>query len=140
MTPADALAAISTPTIRQPQVGFCVLSAAAEFGVMIFANDAAAAGVTRVPAGGSVAAEVMVMPAPHGFVGSTKFPMNVPERTSESPGCAALSAACRSPPLTGTTRVAFANVGAGMDLGSSAGVARTVLVSAGGGGGGGGGG
>src|SRR5688572_18457838 len=137
MTPADALAAISTPTMRHPHVGFWVLSAAAEFGVMIFANDAAVDGVTRVPAGGSVAADVMVIPAPHGFVGRIKFPVNVPERTSESPGCAALSAACRSPPLTGTTRVAFANVGAGMDLGNSATVARTVLVSGGGGGGGG---
>ena len=87
------------------------------------------------PRGGSVAADVIVMPAPHGFVGRRKLPVNVPDRTSESPGCAASSAACRFV-VTCTTRVAFANTGAGIALGNSATVARTVLVSGGGGGGG----
>ena len=113
------------------------MSAGAEFGVMIFANDAAVAGVTRVPAGGRAAADVMVIPAPHDLVGRMKLPVNVPESTSESPGCEASSAPWRLL-VTCTVRVAFAKDGDGMARGNSANVA-TVPPGGGDGGGGGGG-
>ena len=62
-------------------------------------SSGASAGVNR--RSGSVADDRIVISAPNGFAGRVNPPTNrVPaSSTISSPGCAALSAACRSPPL-----------------------------------------
>ena len=92
------------------------------------------AGATRSPSAGSPAMEAgrtMIRP-PAGLFGSTKLPVNVAPLASAitSPGCAALSAACRSPPA-GTAMVrSVPNVAVAdwkLDIGFTAKVGAAVV-------------
>ena len=71
-----------------------------ELFVTIFANPAAVAGVTRVPAGGSVPAVLIVIQPVPALGGRTKFPVNRAPAASSitSPRTALLSAAWRLAP------------------------------------------
>src|SRR3954470_7791567 len=93
-------------------------------------------GSCRVPTGSAGAVPVIEMPAPpHGLVGSViggKSPLMV----IESPGCAALTIACKSdaPADAAIVRVAGLKTGAGTERGSSnlSDVSGGVVVSGGG--------